>query len=142
MVAMKSRPSRLGEQSRSTSSALSRSSWLATSASASVAVNVRWSLACVARPVALSVYATTPLPENASIAGPGGSVANSSASLGASRCLEPMNRIRGIGGERVQSGIIEGMDDKINLAEKFALLPDAYQPGDGRLHERLQAGAS
>ena len=31
------------------------------------------------------------------------------------------------------------MDDRINLAEKLALLPEAYQPGLDRLHERLQA---
>src|SRR4051794_35219088 len=92
---MKSRPSRLPEQIRSTSAAVSVSPSLATTASAIVAANRRWSLASTRRPAALSVCATTPLPLNASIAGPGGRVANSSASRGARRCLEPMKRIRG-----------------------------------------------
>jgi len=38
-----------------------------------------------------------------------------------------MKRIRGNAAS--VSSIIEGMDDKVNLAEKFALLPDTYQPG-------------
>ena len=92
---MKSRPSRFGEHSRSTSSGVSRTSSFATIACVNAAANARWSLASTWRPVAFSVYATTPLPENASTAGPGGSVANTSARRGARRCLEPMNRIRG-----------------------------------------------
>src|SRR3954468_23087939 len=89
---MKSRPSAFG---RHTSAGSSVTWSFTTRARAIVAVKCRWSLARTARPEAFSVYATTPLPLKASIPGPGGSVANSSASRGASRYFEPMKRTRG-----------------------------------------------
>ena len=126
---MKSRPSRLGEQSASTSSALSRSSSLATSASASVAVNVRWSLASVVAAGRLERVGDDAAARERVDRRPGRQRREQLGEPRREPVLGAHEADPGIGRERVHVRDHLGMDDRINLAEKIALLPGSYQPG-------------
>src|SRR4029079_5316564 len=60
--------------------------------------------------------------------GPGGGAGNAPAEPGCEPMLGPHEANPGIGRERVHVRDHVRMHDRINLAEKLALLPEAYQP--------------